>query len=127
MRWNKKQRESNRNNVNLEKQLESSSLTPLDFYHSDSFNYHHARVQDESRQIVNSYRETDSELVGTIAASIIAETRAEIAFGKEQYINHIYACQTIFEKEKGELARVVCAKKLLQSDLDRLKQSKDKN
>ena len=91
--------------VPLRKSLQSASLEPIPYKHTDKFKKDGEDPLSFERERI-SHKTVDSLHKEQRIPAIEAETRLEIEDGKRQYTDHVYACRKVLDIEKGELQRV---------------------
>ena len=110
--------------VPLRKKLQSASLEPIPYEHTEKFKKDGENPIDMEREML-SHKSVDWLLKEQRVPSIEADTKLEIENGKRQYSDHIYACRKVLDLERGELRLVYDMKETVQKEIKEYDDLKD--
>ena len=104
--------------VQLRKKINAANYTPVDYVHSTEFLRLAINPIELERQIVQRMN-LDEYNEGWRDAAIEADSAAELAVGKKQYVNHILVIKDIIDLQNGEIERCELVKQQLKTDYDK--------
>lgn len=110
----------NMNTVSLSTILPSFSVHPLPYEHSRKFLLDGIEPLEVERERIKN-RSVDWLIADMRDASIEADSRDEITYGKRQFTNHTYCVSTIMAENEGELQVATEQEKLILAEIERYK------
>lgn len=108
------------NTVSLSTILPSFSVHPLPYEHSRKFLIDGIEPLEVERERIKN-RSVDWLIADMRDASIEADSRDEITYGKRQFTNHTYCVITIMAENEGELQVATEQEKLILAEIERYK------
>ncbi len=110
----------NMNTVSLSTILPSFSVHPLPYEHSRKFLLDGIEPLEVERERIKN-RSVDWLIADMRDASIEADSRDEITYGKRQFTNHTYCVSTIMAENEGELQVATEQEKLILAEIEQYK------
>lgn len=107
----------NTNTVSLSTILPSFSVHPLPYEHSRKFLLDGIEPLEVERERIKN-RSVDWLIADMRDASIEADSRDEITYGKRQFTNHTYCVSTIIAENEGELQVASELEKLILAEIE---------
>lgn len=108
------------NTVSLSTILPSFSVHPFSYEHSRKFILDGIEPLKTERERIKN-RSVDWLIADMRDASVEADSRDEITYGKEQFTNHIYCVSTIIAENEGELQAAIEQEKLILAEIEKYK------
>lgn len=106
------------NTVSLSTILPSFSVHPLTYEHSRKFIVDGIEPLEVERERIKN-RSVDWLIADMRDASIEADSRDEITYGKRQFTNHTYCVSTIIAENEGEIKVATEQEKLILAEIER--------
>ncbi len=105
------------NDIKLSTILSTASISPLPYEHSDKFIMDGINPLAVERERIKN-KSVDWLIHDKRDASIEADSREEIVYGKRQFTNHVYCVSLIIAKHEGEIQASMEQEKLILAEIE---------